>query len=69
LLGQSAKYVKPQIRPVASIEMKAQVADGYSESARATIVVIPKDKAFYRVLAWTPILTASLHPSAASSNE
>jgi general secretion pathway protein K len=67
LLGQSAKYVKPQIRPVALIEMKAQLADGYSESARATIVILPKDKAFYRVLAWTPISNSS--SSAVSGNE
>jgi general secretion pathway protein K len=67
LLGQAAKYVKAQIRPIALIEMTAQLADGYSETARATVVIIPKDKAFYRVLAWTPAPASSLRRAAVRS--
>jgi general secretion pathway protein K len=69
LLGQTSKYLKAQIRPVGLVEMRAQLADGYSEAARATIVIIPKDKAFYRVLAWTPVAASSLHRSAVLGNE
>jgi hypothetical protein len=67
LLGQAAKYVKAQIRPIALIEMTAQLSDGYSETARATVVIMPKDKAFYRVLAWTPVSASSLRRASVRS--
>jgi general secretion pathway protein K len=54
ILGQAANYVLLEARPVARVEITARLIDGYAEAARATIVVVPKDKAPYRILAWTP---------------
>lgn len=54
ILGSAGDYVKSQGRAVASIELTAELVDGYRQAARATIVVLPHDRLSYRILAWTP---------------
>jgi general secretion pathway protein K len=56
ILGPSADYVAlPKRRSAISIDITARLKDGYAETARATIVVLPHDALPYRVLAWTPL--------------
>jgi general secretion pathway protein K len=56
--AQQYLAVKPQ--RVASVELTAELADGYAVAARAVIVVLPQDREPYRVLAWSQ--GSSLHP-------
>jgi general secretion pathway protein K len=55
VLGSAGDYVKSKGRPVASVEVTAELLDGYRQAARATIVVLSHDKLSYRILAWTPL--------------
>lgn len=58
LLGPARQYlaVKPQL--VASVDLTAELASGYSATAHAVIVVLPQDSQPYRVLVWTPMAYA-----------
>ena len=40
---------------VASVELVAELANGYSVGARSVIVALPQDSLPYRVLVWTPV--------------
>lgn len=55
ILGQAQVYLKLKARPVALVELTAQLLDGYTIAVRAVIVLVPHDKQPYRVLAWTPV--------------
>jgi general secretion pathway protein K len=59
MLGPAADALKLQSRPIALIEVTARLIDGFSEAARAVIVVLPHDRVSYRVLAWTPLAAPS----------
>jgi len=60
ILGPAGDYVEsPQRRTAAAVEITARLIDGYSEAARATIMILPHDNLAYRVLAWTPASTDS----------
>ncbi len=40
---------------VVSVELMAELANGYSVGARSVIVALPQDSLPYRVLVWTPV--------------
>lgn len=40
---------------VASVELMAELANGYAVAARSVIVALPQDSLPYRVLVWTPV--------------
>jgi general secretion pathway protein K len=55
LLGQAQAYMTLQARPIAAVELTARLVDGYTTGARAIIMLLPRDKQPYRLLAWTPL--------------
>ncbi len=67
ILGQAQIGLKLKARPVALVELTAQLLDGYTTAVRAVIVLVPHDQQPYRVLAWTPV-PLSERPGAAISN-
>ena len=69
ILGSAGNYIESKERPVALVEITARLADGYAESARATITVVPNDKLSYRVLAWSPASTPSLRDASLSNGD
>ena len=64
ILGSAGDYVKSQGRAVASVEVTAELLDGYKQAARATIVVLPHDRLSYRILAWAPSPAPSFRSAA-----
>jgi general secretion pathway protein K len=54
-VGNAQQYLAAKPQRVASVEVMAELADGYSVAARAVIVVLPQDSEPYRVLVWTPV--------------
>lgn len=58
-LGPAQKYLAVKTQQAASIRLGASLADGYAAAAHAVIVVLPKDRQPYRVLAWNPVPLAS----------
>jgi general secretion pathway protein K len=55
LLEPARRYLAVKPVRVASVELMAELANGYSTAARSVIVVLPQDTLPYRVLVWTPI--------------
>jgi general secretion pathway protein K len=53
-VGSAQQYLASRPSRVASVELTAELADGYAVAARAVIVVLPQDSEPYRVLVWTP---------------
>ena len=54
LLGPASDFVNLQKkRSAASVDITARLVDGYTESASATIIVLPHDTLAYRVLRWS----------------
>jgi general secretion pathway protein K len=47
--------VKVAPQQAVAVELTAEVVDGYRETARAVIVLLPDDREPYRVLAWDQI--------------
>jgi general secretion pathway protein K len=69
ILASAADYIESKERPIALVEISARLADGYAESVRATITVVPNDKLSYRVLAWSPSSTPPLRDAFLSNGD
>jgi general secretion pathway protein K len=54
-VGAAQQYLAVKAQRVASIELMAELANGYAVAARSVIVILPQDSQPYRVLAWTPV--------------
>jgi general secretion pathway protein K len=59
LLGTAQKYVGVSTRPVLSVHVTATLVNGFSQAARAVIVLMPRDVLPYRILVWDPLLLQS----------
>lgn len=55
LIEPARRYLAVKPVRVASVELMAELANGYTAGARSVIVVLPKDSLPYRVLVWTPV--------------
>jgi general secretion pathway protein K len=55
LIEPARRYLAVKPVRVASVELMAELANGYAAGARSVIVVLPKDSLPYRVLVWTPV--------------
>jgi general secretion pathway protein K len=55
MLGTAQQYVAVRPQRVASVELIAELPDGYVAAAHGVIVVLPQDSEPYRVLVWTPM--------------
>lgn len=55
LIEPARRYLAVKPVRVASVELMAELANGYTAAARSVIVVLPKDSLPYRVLVWTPV--------------
>jgi general secretion pathway protein K len=55
LVEPARRYLVVKPVRVASVELMAELANGYAAAARSVIVVLPQDSLPYRVLVWTPI--------------
>jgi general secretion pathway protein K len=55
MVGAAQQYLAARPPRVASVELMAELADGYAVAARSVIVVLPQDSQPYRVLVWTPM--------------
>lgn len=55
LIEPARRYLAVKPVRVASVELTAELANGYAAAARSVIVVLPQDSLPYRVLFWTPI--------------
>jgi general secretion pathway protein K len=62
LLGVAQQYLAVKSQRVASVDLTAELASGYTTTAHAVIVVLPQDSQPYRVLIWTqmPYAKASI---------
>jgi general secretion pathway protein K len=56
IAGVAQQYLAVKPQRVASVELTAELADGYAAAARAVIVLVPQDREPYRVLVWSPEL-------------
>jgi general secretion pathway protein K len=54
ILGPAQPYLAVRPQRVASVDLTAALASGYTAAAHAVIVVMPQDSQPYRVLVWTP---------------
>ena len=55
ILGPAQQYLAVKPQRVASVDLAAELANGYATTAHAVIVVLPQDSQPYRVLTWTPM--------------
>jgi general secretion pathway protein K len=55
ILGPAQQYVAVKPQRVVSVDLTAELANGYATTAHAVIVVLPQDSQPYRVLTWTPM--------------
>jgi general secretion pathway protein K len=55
LLGPAQQYLAVQPQRVASVDLTAELASGYTTTAHAVIVALPQDSQPYRILIWTPM--------------
>lgn len=55
LIEPARRYLAVKPVRVASVELMAELANGYAAAARSVIVVLPQDSLPYRVLVWTPV--------------
>ncbi len=55
LLGTAERYVAVGKRPVLSMHLTAQLVNGFTQAARAVIVLMPNDALPYRILVWNPL--------------
>ncbi len=53
LIEPARRYLAVKPVRVASVELMAELANGYAAGARSVIVVLPQDTLPYRVLVWT----------------
>jgi general secretion pathway protein K len=54
LIEPARRYLAVKPVRVASVELMAELENGYAAAARSVIVVLPQDSLPYRVLVWTP---------------
>jgi len=54
-VGAAQQYLAVKPQRVVSIELMAELANGYAVAARSVIVVLPQDSQPYRVLVWSPV--------------
>jgi len=54
-VGAAQQYLAVKPQRVASVELMAELANGYAVAARSMIVILPQDSQPYRVLVWTPV--------------
>jgi general secretion pathway protein K len=54
-VGAAQQYLAVKPQRVATVELMAELANGYAAAARSVIVVLPQDSQPYRVLVWTPV--------------
>jgi general secretion pathway protein K len=54
MLGTAQQYLDVKTQPVTRVDLAVSLADGFSESAQAVIVVRREDQEPYRVLVWNP---------------
>jgi general secretion pathway protein K len=55
LVEPARPYLAVKPVRVASVQLMAELANGYNVAARAVIVVLPQDSLPFRVLVWTPM--------------
>jgi general secretion pathway protein K len=55
LVEPARRYLAVKPVRVASVELMAELANGYAAAARSVIVLLPQDSLPYRVLVWTPV--------------
>jgi general secretion pathway protein K len=55
MVGAAQQYLAVKPQRVASVELMAELTNGYAVAARSVIVVLPQDSQPYRVLVWTPV--------------
>lgn len=60
MLGAGQRFLMARPQQVASIQLEATLADGYSTAAHAVIVLLPQDQQPYRVLVWTPLAASAV---------
>ena len=60
LVEPARRYLAVKPIRVASVELSAELANGYSVAARSVIVVLPQDNQPYRVLVWSPVASTGL---------
>jgi general secretion pathway protein K len=60
LIEPARRFLAVKPVRVASVELRAELANGYSAAARSVIVVLPQDSLPYRVLVWTPVPSQQL---------
>jgi general secretion pathway protein K len=60
LVEPARRYLAVKPVRVASVELAAELANGYAVAARSVIVVLPQDSQPYRVLVWTPVPSPGL---------
>jgi general secretion pathway protein K len=60
LIEPARRYLAVKPVRVASVELTAELENGYSAAARSVIVVLPQDSLPYRVLSWTPVSSPRL---------
>jgi hypothetical protein len=60
LVEPARRYLAVKPVRVASVELVAELANGYAVAARSVIVVLPQDSQPYRVLVWTPVTSPGL---------
>jgi general secretion pathway protein K len=60
MLGQAQSFLAALPQQVASVQLAATLADGYTTAARAIIVVLPQDQQPYRLLVWTPLAASAV---------
>jgi general secretion pathway protein K len=58
-LGNGQAYLKWDGKPIARADLTATLPDGYIKMAQAIIVVVAQDSQPFRILAWTPLSSAS----------
>jgi general secretion pathway protein K len=60
LVEPARRYLAVKPVRAASVELAAELANGYAVAARSVIVVLPQDSQPYRVLVWTPVSSPGL---------
>jgi general secretion pathway protein K len=60
LVEPARRYLAVKPVRVASVELAAELANGYAVAARSVIVVLPQDSQPYRVLVWSPVPSPGL---------
>lgn len=60
LIEPARRFLAVKPVRVASVELMAELANGYAAGARSVIVVLPQDTLPYRVLVWTPVASPRL---------